>query len=205
MNKHSDIYEIKNKVKQIKQSFRFYMNGVTAESLRKKGLNYKICWGVSLQHLQEMASEYGKHPILAEELWKSEVRECKILAILTYPVNHFTQQVAETWIKGIDNQELAELLVFNILQHVSYSKEFSFELLMNDDFIHQLCAFNLLCRLFMKSVRLNEDEIEVYIKNSQTVLAGDNLILKHSVINSLIRFVDCMPEYKEEVYNIIDV
>jgi hypothetical protein len=203
MNKDYDIEEIEIKVKKIKQSFRLYMNGVTAESLRKKGLNYKICWGVSLQHLQEMAIQYGKNQWIAEELWKSEVRECKILAILTYPIENFTRQVADKWLMNIDNQEMAEQLVFNILQHVSYSKELSYELLMKDNFIYQLCAFNLLCRLFMNSVKLKEDEIELYLKKSRSILLGENIILKHSVINSLVRFANFMPKYKEIVCNII--
>ena len=33
------------------------MNGATAQSLREKGINYHLNWGVSLQHLQEMAAE----------------------------------------------------------------------------------------------------------------------------------------------------
>ena len=48
---------LQEKLKEIKQSLRLYMNGVTAQSLREKGLNYHLNWGASLQHLQEMAAE----------------------------------------------------------------------------------------------------------------------------------------------------
>ena len=45
-------------VRTIKQSFRLLMNGVTAQSMRDKGVQYKLNWGASLLHLREMAAEY---------------------------------------------------------------------------------------------------------------------------------------------------
>ena len=52
--------ETSEKVKQIKRSFRLFMNGVTAASMRKKGLEYKINWGVSQMDLRRMAKHYGR-------------------------------------------------------------------------------------------------------------------------------------------------
>ena len=69
-------------LKHIKQSFRLLMNGVTAQSLRDKGLEYHLNWGANLLHLKEMAEPYGKDYDLAITLWKEDIRECKILATL---------------------------------------------------------------------------------------------------------------------------
>ena len=74
------------KLKAIKQSFRLMMNGVAARSMRDKGLDYKINWGVSLPDLQTMAREYEQDYELAIELWKEDIRECKILATLLMPL-----------------------------------------------------------------------------------------------------------------------
>lgn len=52
------IMETSEQVKQIKRSFRLFMNGVTAASMRSKGLNYKINWGVQLPDLKRMAAQY---------------------------------------------------------------------------------------------------------------------------------------------------
>ena len=46
-------------LREIKQSFRLYMNGPAAQSMRQKGLNYKLIWGVSLTDLKEIAKEYA--------------------------------------------------------------------------------------------------------------------------------------------------
>ena len=52
-----DKHQVEETVKTIKRSFRLYMNGVTAQSLRDKGADYKLSWGVSNQHLREMDDE----------------------------------------------------------------------------------------------------------------------------------------------------
>ena len=52
--------QIHEKLKSIKQSFRLLMNGVASQSMRQKGVSYKINWGVPLPELQKMAAEYGK-------------------------------------------------------------------------------------------------------------------------------------------------
>ena len=78
--------ETHQKLKEIKQSFRLLMNGVTSQSMREKGVDYHINWGASLGHLQEMAQEYGKDYDLAIELWKENIRECTILATMIMPV-----------------------------------------------------------------------------------------------------------------------
>ena len=66
--------ETQHKVKEIKQSLRQLMNGVTAKSMREKGMDYHLSWGASIPDLQKMAAEYGKDYSLAIELWKENIR-----------------------------------------------------------------------------------------------------------------------------------
>ena len=44
---------IREKVKEIKQSFRLMMDGAVAKSMRDKGLNYKLNWGATLPRLRQ--------------------------------------------------------------------------------------------------------------------------------------------------------
>ena len=48
------------KLKDIKRAFRLKMDGMASRSMREKGLDYKINWGVSLPDLKVMAGAYGK-------------------------------------------------------------------------------------------------------------------------------------------------
>ena len=53
--------EVEQKLRNIKQGFRLNMNGVVSKSMRDKGSEYKINWGVTLPHLKEMALEIGTY------------------------------------------------------------------------------------------------------------------------------------------------
>ena len=85
---------INDSIKEIKQSFRQMMDGAIAQSMRNKGVDYKLNWGATLPRLHEMAKEIAtQHPSpntqydLAIALWKENVRECKILATLLMPID----------------------------------------------------------------------------------------------------------------------
>ena len=77
--------ENSTKLRKIKQSFRLYMNGDASRSMREKGVEYKLNWGVPIPTLKAMAAEYGKDYELAIALWKENIRECKILATMIMP------------------------------------------------------------------------------------------------------------------------
>ena len=49
--------DVRDKVKEIKQSFRLMMDGAVAQSMRDKGLNYHLNWGATLPRLKAKAEE----------------------------------------------------------------------------------------------------------------------------------------------------
>ena len=71
------------------------MDGATSASMRNKGLDYKLNWGASLVMLRNEAKEIGQDYQLAIELWKEDIRECKILATLLMPPAEMLPEVAE--------------------------------------------------------------------------------------------------------------
>ncbi|MCD8305437.1 MAG: DNA alkylation repair protein [Prevotella sp.] len=128
------------------------MDVVTAQSLRQKGCRCKVVWGASTQHLRSLASRYKPDAELAEMLWQSDVRECKILATMLMPVNEVDAKTANRWLKETVEVEIAEQLVFNLLQHLSFAIDLASKWLESEEFILKLAALNLFCRLFMRKI-----------------------------------------------------
>jgi len=100
--------EIQAKVKQIKLSFRQMMDGAVAQSMRSKGVDYHLNWGVTLPRLREMAEKEGKDYHLAIALWKENVRECKILATMIMPPEDILPEVVDIWMEQTETTEIAE-------------------------------------------------------------------------------------------------
>ena len=100
--------ETHQKLMTIKRSFRLLMNGPGSQSMRDKGLEYKLNWGVPFYELKKMAQEYGKDYDLAIELWKEDIRECKILATLIMPADRMLAEITDIWMEQVQSQEMAE-------------------------------------------------------------------------------------------------
>ena len=178
------------KLMEIKRSFRLLMNGPGSQSMRDKGLGYKINWGVPFTELRKMAEEYGKDYDLAIELWKEDIRECKILATLIMPSEKMLAEITDLWMEQVTNQELVEMLVFNLLQNVEYAPVIAYQWIASDKPLYEMAGFHLLSRLFAKGQEPNERGINEFLDQAAAVLQGDNMGVKHAAMNSVMRFCD---------------
>ena len=140
-------------VQDIKQCFRSYMDGVAASSMRAKGLHYRMIWGISIMHLKEIAEEIKSQdsniPLcdLAQQLWKEDCRECKILATLLMPCDAMTEQMAYEWLGTLPTQEMSEWLAFNLLRHLPNAKELAQKAVNSNNKLQQYCGQNILKRI----------------------------------------------------------
>ena len=124
--------QTQEKLKEIKKSFFLRMDGTASRSMREKGLDYKINWGVSIPDLRKMADEYGKDYALAIELWKENIRECKILATMMMPPEQMLPEIVELWMEQTPSQEIAEMAAFNLYQHLEYAPVLAFQWIGSD-------------------------------------------------------------------------
>lgn len=180
---------IKEQVRDIKQSFRLLMNGVTAQSMREKGLDYHLNWGASLLHLQEMASEYTSNHQLAQELWKENIRECKILATMLMPKEGFDYDLALLWIEQTTTQEIAEIATLNLYQYQPYAMPMALMLIAQDGTMAQLHGYTILARLFVRGdMPDSEREINEFLDQNIAALQDKNISLRHSAWNAMQHF-----------------
>lgn len=189
--------ETHQKLMKIKRSFRLLMSGPTSQSMTQKGLGYKINWGVPFIELKKMALEYDKDYELAIELWKEDIRECKILATLIMPAEKMLPEITDIWMEQVKSQEMAEMLAFNLLQHVDYAPAIAYEWIATDKTLYEIAGFQLLARLFANGQEANERGINEFLDQAAVALQGDNMGIKHAAANCVLRFADLGEEYEK--------
>ena len=197
-------------VKEIKQSFRLMMDGAVAQSMRDKGLNYHLNWGATIPRLQAKADELknrsssarsqgeksqsskfkAQSSKLAIELWKENVRECKILATMLMPADEILPEVVDIWQEQIPSQEIAEQLAFNLYQHLPFAAEKAYQWIASDKEYDQLCGFHVLSRLFMNGQEPNERGINEYLDEALCALQGPFPSVRKAALQSLQRFAE---------------
>ena len=180
--------DIRDQVKEIKQSFRQMMDGSVSKSMRDKGIDYKLNWGATLPRLREKADELGPNYDLAIALWKENVRECKILATMIMPPDKVLPEVIDIWMEQISSQEIAEQAAFNLFQYLPYAPEKAYTWMASDKPLYQLCGFHILSRLFMNKQEPNERGINEFIDQAIVALQGDSLMVRKAAMSSIQRF-----------------
>lgn len=182
--------EIESKIKELKRGFRLVMNGPASQSMREKGLDYRLNWGVPFIQLKQMAADLPHDYDFAIALWKEDIRECKILATLLMPYDKMPEEVAEIWMEQTHSQEMAEMQAFNLYQYVSYAPKLAYSWMALDDTVKEICAYDILGRLFMKGQEPNERGINEFIDQAVTALKSPSAGLRHAAMNALTRFAD---------------
>ena len=148
--------DVKEQIREIKKQFRLFMNGIVSQSMREKGLEYKVNFGIELPRLKEIAGKFEKNHDVAQALWKENIRECKILAGLLQPLDTFYPEIADIWVEDMHYPEIAELTCMNLFQHLPYASEKAFQWIADEGEYFQFCGYMILARLLMKGNEMNE-------------------------------------------------
>ena len=179
---------ISEQIKEIKQSFRLLMDGSIAQSMRNKGVDYHLNWGITSLRLQEKADEIGKNYDLAIALWKENVRECKILATMIMPADEILPEVVDIWMEQTETIEIAEQAAMNLYQYLPYAPAKAYEWIASDRELNQLCGFHVLSRLFSNGQEPNDRGINEYLDQVHVALLSPNISVRKAALNSLNRF-----------------
>ena len=186
------------KLRQIKQSFRLRMNGSTSRSMREKGVDYHINWGVSLPDLKQMAKEYGKDYDLAIALWKEDIRECKILATMIMPAEQMLPEVADIWMEQTPSQEIAEQAAFNLYQYAPFASEKAFQWVSSGMPLYQVCGYHILARLMYQGKEPNERSANELLDQVQASVQDESIAVRHAAMTCIQRYAELGDEHREK-------
>lgn len=181
--------ELSEQLREIKTQLRLSMNGAVSQSMREKGLVYKLNFGVELPRIKTIAAAYGKDHALAQALWKEDIRECKILAGMLQPVESFLPEIADIWVENIRNIEIAELTCMNLFQHLPYAPAKSFHWIATEDEYTQVCGFLTIARLLMKKGDMDERVGNEFLDQAVTAFLSDAYHVRNAAMTAIRRFM----------------
>lgn len=195
--------ELHQQIKDIKAQFRLFMNGMVSQSMREKGLDYKLNFGIEYPRIKEIAARCTPSHELAQALWKENIRECKIMAGLLQPVDTFYPEIAEIWIEGMAYPELAEYTVMNLFQKLPYASEVVFPWMADDREYFQLCGFLLIARLLMKGLKMNERAEDEFIDQAIVSLKSEYPTVARAAALAMKKFAAQSGAAKKRVQKVI--
>ena len=175
-------------VKKIRSDLRLAMNGVISTSMRDKGMDYRMNFGVDLPKLREMAKRYVPDGALAAVLWHTETRELKILATMLRPAADFSKGEADKWASEISNQEIREQVCMNLFQKLDFADELVRDWIWAEDENMRATGFWLFARLSIsKSPVLDGFDGSAIVDRAILDLPNPSVFVRQSALNALKR------------------
>lgn len=196
--------ELKEQLKDIKTQLRLSMNGVVSQSMREKGLVYKLNFGVELPRIKTIADGYEKNHDLAQALWKEDIRECKILAGMLQPIDTFFPEIADIWVENMPNIEIAELTCMNLFQHLPYAPAKSFHWIAAEEEYAQICGFLTIARLLLKKGDMEERPTEEFLDQAICAVLSGTYLVRNSALLAIRKYMQHSEEHAFRVCRLVE-
>lgn len=196
--------DLHEQLKDIKTQLRLSMNGAVSQSMREKGLVYKLNFGVELPRIKGIAAAYEKNHTLAQALWKEDIRECKILAGLLQPVETFLPEIADIWIDTMPTVEIAELTSMNLFQHLPYAPAKAFRWIADERELAQVCGFLTIARLLQKKGDMEDRVANEFLDQAVSCFLTGSYAVRNAVSAALRRFMEHSEEHAFRACRCVD-
>lgn len=183
--------DVQQIMKEIKEQLRLNMNGAAAQLMRESGLTYKVNFGVDVPRLKQIALQFEKNQQVAQALWNENIRECKILAGLLMPVEHFYPDMADIWITEMKHLEIAQLTVLNLFQYLPYAPSKSLQWIASDEEYSQICGFLTISHLLTKKNDLEERVENEFVDQAIATFLSGSYHVQTTVMAALRKY--CRP------------
>lgn len=181
--------ELNEQLIEIRTQLRLGMNGVVSQSMREKGLTYKVNFGVELPRIKTIAANFEKDHALAQALWKEDIREFKILAGLLQPIESFYHEIADIWIEDIRNIEIAEMTAMNLFQYLPYAPAKSFQWIADEREYVQVTGYLTIARLLIKKGDMTERASGEFLDQAITAILSGTYHVRNSAILAIRKFM----------------
>lgn len=140
-------------IKNTKQQFLAYRNGILADYLKNAGDPHKLIFGLNLPQIMSIAANIGKSKALANAFWNDAngSREGRLIAPMLMPANEMLQDEALAWCRGVETIEVADVLCHRLLRNLPYANDLALNLCESDDNMQRYVGL----RLFANMLAMN--------------------------------------------------
>ncbi len=174
-----DNQETEQKFQQVLKLIKLRKNGDVSVMMNRKGLKYKINWGVSLIELREIAKNFEPDHLLALKLWNKQWRETMILASLLDEPYQVTEEQMDYWTKSFENTEMAEQVSTNLWVKSKFAFIKALEWCRGKKFLVQFTGVHLTGRLAIVEKNAIDEMFESFFEEFEVLARNQKL---HTVL-----------------------
>lgn len=189
---------------QIKADLRAAMNGVASAYMRQHGSStYKVNFGVEMPRLQTIAADLPHTHELAQALWKEDIRECKLLALMLHPTDSFSADLADVWMEQMPGPEMVTWGAHLLFARLPYAPTLAFNWMAHQDERYQQAGFLIMARLLGEGAELNARSQAEFLDQAQAAL-GSSPAIRQAATAALQRYANSSSEAEAQVEQLLN-
>lgn len=172
-------------IREIKRLFRMSMNGIVSASMRQRGIDYKLNFGLTRPMLVRIASKFEPNSDLAEALWNDRVRESRLLAPMLCPLDSMSEERAWSWVDKIEYPELADQCCMELFEKLPFASQLAKVWIEHDEDLVVYTGYQLLNRLLKKKGNLSLECGMLLTRSKNLLSVPIPLFLQTAILNFL--------------------
>ena len=139
-------------------------NREVVNSMKKRGIDYHVNYGVSIPMLQLLASEYARNHLLALKLWNKQWRETMIMATLLEEPLEVTENQIDFWVRNFTSIEIAEQAAMNLLSKTTFAYQKAFEYCLGKKLLVKIVGLLMIGRLALTDKQAPDENFDPFLE-----------------------------------------
>jgi 3-methyladenine DNA glycosylase AlkD len=135
------------KAEEILKRLKSLRNPRNVAGMARFGINPRNTLGISIPTLRGIARHAGKDHRLAQELWRSDIHEARILAALVDDPAHVTDAQMERWVKDFDSWDVCDQVCSNLFDQTKSAHRKAVQWSRRDEEFVKRAGFALMAAL----------------------------------------------------------
>jgi 3-methyladenine DNA glycosylase AlkD len=181
------------------QFISHHQDGEIAETLRYRGLQYNMIYGVSSNILYGFTKNISKNQELANLLWKEDFREAKLLALMLADPNTISNSDLEEILHGCNNHELVEIGTLHLFSKLPNAVEKTYEWsLIENEFI-KMTAYMMISHLAKELKNVKIKELAKFLPVYETDFTHNSYFVRKALVNAFQEVAFRRPGLKAEI------
>ena len=167
---------------ELLQRIKRLQNREVVNSMQKRGIDYKVNYGVAVPMLRLLASEYTQNHLVALKLWNKQWRETMILATLLEQPSEVTENQMDFWVKNFQSTEIAEQAAMNLFTKTPFAYEKAFEYCIGKKLLVKIVGLLIIGRLALTDQDSPDEKFEPFFELMSPLSKDPQLALVFSRI-----------------------
>lgn len=179
-----------------------HQDGEIAETLRYRGLQYNMIYGVSSSLLYSYAKQAGKDQEVANKLWNEQYREAKLLSFMLADPEIITDEQVEIMIRESINHEMVEIGTMHLFSKLPNAIEKAYTWILSDKEFVKMAGYMTLshCARLKKDITI--EFFEPFLSQYAKDFTHTSFFVRKSLVNSFQEVAFRKPGIKNSIIQV---